>query len=224
VLEETLRAAILGNQAQIASNAWLAEVKAGEVDLREAAVALIAGPDLDAMCVAATKLLSSHQPREQLVAVYAEERFDEVRAGVRELLPVGANDVDRLHRLRIRFKRLRYTCEMLAQFMTVIDATGSEKKQRAKAHEAGLRFSATARDASRMQKELGLLHDADQALGGLKEATMSEDDRVAIESALMDLRDRLVRRSLAQLGKLPRRIVGDGPTVLTVEKPQLVRA
>lgn len=219
VLEDTLRSAILDNRARVASEAWLDEVKAGEAALRDAAIALIEGPDLEAMCATTRKMLRAGPVAQPVIADYSAARFDDVRGGVRALLPVRDDDVDRLHRLRIRFKRLRYTCELLAQFMTVMDATGPRKKDRARAHQAATRFSSTARDAARMQKELGLLHDADQALLSLSSAPLPAPDRESIETALLDLRGRLVRKSITQLQKLPKRIVGRGPTVVTVETP-----
>lgn len=220
VLEDTLRAAILDNHARAAAATWLDTVKAKEGDLRSAAVALLETRGLEDLFVGTRRLLTDGPRRDPLVAEYAESAFDAVREGVRELLPVEPTDVDRLHRLRIRFKRLRYTAEMLAQFMTVIDATGPAKKQRREAHKLATRFSSTARDAARMQKELGLLHDADQALALVTVADIPAEARAAMLTALTDLRRRLVERSLTLLGKLPRRIVGDGPVVVTAETPQ----
>ncbi len=54
-------------------------------------------------------------------------------------------DVDGMHELRIRFKRLRYTAELFAPIV-------------------GDRATAAAKAATRMQKRLGELHDLDEAL------------------------------------------------------------
>ncbi len=224
VLEDTLRSALLDTRARRSAATWLSAVRAGEADLRGAAVALIVGPELASMC-AETRVLVGRAPKRKLAAGdYAVACFDEVRAGVQELLPVAGRDVDRLHRLRIRFKRLRYTSEMLAQFMTVEAETHATEKQRRKAGRAGAKFTVAARQAARMQKELGLLHDADQALASLAQAPIAQADRNSLSSALIDLRTRLVRGSLAQLVRLPPRIVGEGPVAITAEIPRLVRA
>lgn len=223
VLDDTLRLAALDAHAQTVAAAWLGEVKAREADLRAGAVALINGPELAAMCTAARKMIAVEPKRNHAVSDYADDRFDDVRDGVRELLPVQGSDIERLHKLRIRFKRVRYTCEMLAQFMHVVDATGTRKKHRARALAAAGRFAESARLAARMQKELGLLHDADQAIIGLGRATMSDDDRAAVERALLALRARLVSRSLTLLAKVPDSIVGSGPVVVTGETPLRAR-
>ena len=220
VLADTLGATALDEPAQQVSSVWLAQVQSGEAELRAAAVDLIRGPDLGAMCEAVRKMLRSGPVREQTVGKFAEARFDDVRFGVRELLPVAPADIDRLHRLRIRFKRLRYTCEMLAQFMTVIDATGTRRKEREHARHAGTRFATTGRNAARMQKALGLLHDADQALLALAGAEMSEDDRLVIRGALTTLRGRIAQKSIEQLAKLPKRIVGTESVVAITGETQ----
>lgn len=219
VLEDTLRAALLDNRARAAAATWLDTVKAKEGDLRHAAVALLEAPGLEQLFADTRRVLADGPRSEPLVSDYAERGFLAVRDGVRELLPVAPDDVERLHRLRIRFKRLRYTSEMLAQFMTVLSATDPIKKQREDADDLATRFSSAARDAARMQKELGLLHDADRALAVVSDADIPAADRAAMLTALTDLRRRLVERSLNLLGKLPRRIVGDEPVVVATEIP-----
>ncbi len=211
VLEDTLRAAILDNRAQEAAAVWLREAKRQEGEMREQAVALVAGEELGELSNLIRRLLAGGPKRDPLVTDYADAGYEAVRQGVLELLPIGADDIEGLHRLRIRFKRLRYTSEMLTQFMTVIDATGRSKRERETAHKLAARYAAVARDASRMQKELGLLHDADQALAAVGTAPLEEPERVAIVTALSDLRRRLALRSLERLDKLPPRIVGETP-------------
>ena len=216
VLEETLRRASLDGQGQQASSRWLADVRSTEAELRAQVGELIAGPSLGALCADAMRLVEHPPKRDQRVPEFADACFSKVRGGVRELLPVAGRDVDRLHRLRIRFKRLRYTCETLAQFVTVFDAT--HRKKRSAYRRRARKFSSVARDAARMQKELGLLHDADMALISLRDTSMPAETRIAIEPALVELRSGLLDRSLTQLRQLPKRVVGKGAAVVTAEK------
>ena len=222
VLEDTLNAALLDNRAQKAAATWLTAVRQSETALRADARALIAGGALSELVTNTRSLMARPPKSDTTVRAYAEGCFDAVRAGVRELLPVREDDVERLHRLRIRFKRLRYTSEMLAQFMTLRESAGPKKKQRERAQKLAERYARAARNASRMQKELGLLHDADQALIALNTADINDDARRDIATAVMDLRGRRVVRSLEALTDLPKSLVGSGEII--AEKSPRARA
>lgn len=140
------------------------------------------------------------------------ERLDAVLTGVQEALgapmrrPVGlpalrneaigrlldevqkrargtdAADVDGMHKLRIRIKRLRYAIELLF----ADDAPTS----------AALKLS------SKLQKRLGELHDVDEALARMSKAMgLDRDARAAVGDALRRLRIETARKAVRDLEK-----------------------
>jgi CHAD domain-containing protein len=142
-------------------------------------------------------------PKRKLeMASYADSSIARARDDIEALLPVPPEDVDRLHRLRIRFKRLRYSAEMLRGAWTPDEAravvNSSLGRKRLK------KFKIVAEAASKLQKRLGLLHDADQALLALEaEQSLPGEGQAAIEQGLVDLRTRLVQRALESISELP---------------------
>jgi CHAD domain-containing protein len=121
------------------------------------------------------------------------------------MLPVSRDDVAALHRLRIRFKRLRYTAEMLDRFTGV----GQSKKKGASGDKRRSTFAKIAKQAQRMQKHLGTLHDADVALETVAAAeSLAEDDKEALTKGLLALRARLVDESVDAVEALPSTTLG----------------
>jgi CHAD domain-containing protein len=211
VLDETLAASMLDARSRAATAAWLAEQRAREDELRGQAVALVAGPELDACQTALLALLAAPPSHNPPIEDVARRRFARAVRRVQAHLPVAPADAAALHRLRIRFKRLRYVCELLGQFMAVVSAREVSERQRRAATAERPRFEAAAQDGAAMQKALGLLHDADEAIAVIPRARLDGDVRAAVLTALDDLRRRLAERALAQLAALPRELVGASP-------------
>jgi CHAD domain-containing protein len=202
VLDETIHLTRLDPPHAQAVRAWLDERARHEVMLRDAAVRQVAGPELDIALAKLRAHVARGPKRDESIRAFAKRRLKEARRDLRALLPVERSDVDGLHRLRIRFKRLRYTCEMLGQLMPGADAAASLRA-------SGTNHAAIARHAARMQKLLGLLHDVDVALDtvGADEA-MAEASREHLAAALTVLRRRHVDRGMAALLSLPDALLG----------------
>jgi CHAD domain-containing protein len=139
---------------------------------------------------------------------FARERLHGARAKVRESLPVDEDDVERLHRLRIRFKRLRYTAEMLGRFLTSQDAAAALRDE-PKTGAPRPNYAAVARLAARMQKALGTLHDVDQALGVVAvDEELATEVREELLLRLSTLREELARDATERLENLPEELFG----------------
>lgn len=209
--EEVLDETVAGVEIEPASRervaAWLRARSAREAVLRNEAVVLVNSPALDESFDALLALVAGGPKRDDGAEAFAERCLESARVGVHELLPVRRHDVDALHRLRIRFKRLRYTAEMLGRFMTHADASEALRVGGRRHH--GPNYAAVARLAARMQKVLGLLHDADQA-----RITVSDTDgldsstRLELLAALTKLREQLVDEAIARLQDLPEELFG----------------
>ncbi len=207
VLGETIALATLDDGARQEVADWLAERAQRERRLRREAVALIAGPELAEALSSLSAVVGAGPRRDEDAVAFAKRRLRRARKGVRALLPVDRSDAERLHRLRIRFKRLRYTAEMLGRFVTELDAALA--LQHETAGQERVNYAAVAKLAARMQKDLGLLHDADVAL----EAVAADEElapplRRALVDALGALRGRLADRAVAALGQLPSELLG----------------
>src|SRR5690606_24825320 len=144
VLGDTLALADLDPADRRAADRWLAERRAHEEALRQTAVDLVRGPDLEALFADLFALVTGPPKRDEPLASFAKARIAEAQERVGELLPVAPGDVARLHRLRIRFKRLRYVAEMLA------DLTHGHGGKRLRE-----RLAPSMRESARMQKLLG---------------------------------------------------------------------
>jgi CHAD domain-containing protein len=196
VLGETLDLAMLDDSARRAADRWLAERRSDEFELREAAVALVRGQELEEIFAALSTAIVGTPKRDVPLPAFADDRIADAQTGVAELLPVAGDDAARLHRLRIRFKRLRYVAEMLGELAGELD--------RAAAKPLRSRLDELTRQSARMQKLLGQLHDADQALmtlGDSRELELVEQG--PLRAALVALRERLVVRALEALATLP---------------------
>jgi CHAD domain-containing protein len=210
VLDETLQAALLPEACRPAIRAWLDERARHEDALREQAVQLIQGGELTA-ALAAARALAAGKPKkgDEPLPQFAWELLRQAQREVRALLPVAREDTAGMHRLRIRFKRLRYTAEMLGGFMTGYDAaealrTAAPRRPRPEPH-----YAAVAKLAARMQKDLGLVHDADVALATVAAADdLDPHARAALGEALLGLRAKLGDRAMERLAQMPVELIG----------------
>lgn len=200
VLAETLELCAFDETERGAVERWLSQRREREARLRDAVVEELLGPSLEEAFSALTALLSEGPRRDEALRRYARRRLSDVRDEVAELLPVDDDDIEALHRLRLRFKRLRYVGEMLQGFLEAFP--DDERKGLRK------RLSRTVRSAAAMQKLLGQLHDADAALIALPEEPLDEADRAVLARGLRASRDRLAARSLRRLRKMHPSVVG----------------
>jgi CHAD domain-containing protein len=154
VLHETLGELELPRRTRRALDAWIRSRGRHERELRKTAVDfLVSGADAPAkpsLEAALTALEASVRPRrkgKQSAASLARSALDAAIAGVRASGAASpkATDPAAMHALRIREKRLRYTAELFAEVLP-----GESSR--------------LAKDAARMQKRLGELHDLDQAI------------------------------------------------------------
>jgi CHAD domain-containing protein len=211
VLEETLAASILDARSRAVMATWLGEQRAHEDELRAQAVALVAGPELEIVNAALLDLLASPPRKNPPVHKLAQKRFARAVRRVRAHLPADGSDSQALHRLRIRFKRLRYLSEMLGHFMSIVVTRQVSERQRLVVERDLLIYREAVPHATAMQKALGLLHDADEALLVVERARIGGDARAAVLTALHDLRRRLAERALGLLATLPPTLVGHAP-------------
>jgi CHAD domain-containing protein len=111
--------------------------------------------------------------RDRRITKFARRAVERARREVDRRRGARPDDAEALHRLRIAYKRLRYTTDTFA------DALPSD-------------LSALAQPAARFQGRLGDLHDVDVALGCVRRArTLSGDARAELLAALA--REREVR-------------------------------
>jgi CHAD domain-containing protein len=195
VLTDTVVSSPLVDTSETPVRAWLEARRRAADDLRDDAIRLLRDDVLagafEDLRVAVHKRPDKDMPAHR----FAARRLAAGRAGVAELLPIARDDVAGLHRLRIRFKRLRYTAEMLERFMKAVK--GGKKRKNAP-------YARVAKHAQQMQKELGLLHDADVALETVAaDGDLAPEHRAALTTALLELRGQLVDRCLERLSRLP---------------------
>jgi CHAD domain-containing protein len=181
VLRETLSALELGPKARADLDRWLAARARQERALRRRVVALLttpSGPEPslgDALSHLERRLGRRH-PVEMAAGDLAERAVGDAMAEVRSHLDAGPADVARMHALRIRYKRLRYTTELFSEIL-------------------GERGEALVKASARMQKRLGELHDIDEALKRVARArSLSRATAGALRKALRGDRKKLADR------------------------------
>lgn len=199
VLADTIAAIDLEPGTRAAVSGWLDDHRRHQDGLRDQAMEKIAGRELEDAFAALFDTLGERPGKDPSIERFAAQRLSEVQAGVAELLPVARDDVAGLHRLRIRFKRLRYTCEMLDRFIGVAHK-GKKSSQ----------FAKIAKPAKEMQKILGLLHDADVAIATVAATdALAAEDRDAVTRGLLELRSRLVDESVSRLDAISPSVLGE---------------
>jgi CHAD domain-containing protein len=194
VLASTLRAVDLDEPGREALERWLVERRAHERELRDEVVRLVGEPALDESLAGLGELIAGPLADEP-AALFGRDRIEVAWRAVAAMLPVGAYESERLHELRILFKRLRYVAELVER-----QYPGGAEVAHA---EVGIDTAALARNAARMQDALGKLHDADQALVLLDGAAqgIEPDARGALMVGLRARRGVLVESALAELGR-----------------------
>jgi len=120
--------------------------------------------------------------RDRRLAKFGRRAVERARREVDRRRGARPDDADALHRLRIAYKRLRYTVETFA------DALPSD-------------LAALAQPAARFQGRLGDLHDVDVALGCVRRArTLSGEARAELRAALGREREMRVAAYGRELG------------------------
>jgi CHAD domain-containing protein len=182
VLEETLTGAAHGPGYQ----AWLRRRKTREAKLRRAVVARIERGELDRarLMLKALLVFPVAPDRDVDLARFARRTVERARRKVESRRDVEATDVTGMHDLRIAYKELRYSIELLADALP-IDAR------------------AQLEPATVFQKRLGELHDVDVAIEVVRNARgLSELVRAEALASLASLRDKRVKKYLRELDPL----------------------
>ncbi|MDP9148899.1 MAG: CHAD domain-containing protein, partial [Myxococcota bacterium] len=123
--------------------------------------------------------------RDRRLAKLASAAVEKARRGVERRRNAPLDDSDSLHRLRIAYKRLRYTVEAFGE------ALGPETR-------------ALAHSSSRFQKQLGAIHDVDVALGFVRRArVLSQPAKDELLVALGRERDRWEAAYKSELKRSP---------------------
>jgi CHAD domain-containing protein len=196
VLEETL--SDVGNAP--AFTTWLEKRRARERKLRRAVVTRLERGDLDrARLLLKALLVFPVPPKSDIdLARFARRTVERAQRGVDAKRDVTIEDVVGLHDLRIAYKELRYSIELLADALPI--------DQRAMLEPATV-----------FQKRLGELHDVDVAIEVIRKAKpLPPETRAEVLAALDAMRDRRVRKYVRELDPLA---AADAPAQLaeTVE-------
>lgn len=184
VLEETLRDADVTGRPEF--HAFLRARQNRERKLRRAVVARIQQGDLDRARLLLKALLVFPVPPKLDVdlARFARRTVERARIRVEDKRDVSPDDVLGMHELRIAYKELRYSVELLAEALP-IDAR------------------ALLEPATVFQKRLGEIHDVDVAIEVVKGArSLPEGTRADVLEALRSKRDRRVAKYLRELDPL----------------------
>jgi CHAD domain-containing protein len=185
VLHETLLSLDLPRRTRRALEAWLRSRGRLEREQREAAVRLLtspadaqAAPSLDHALTALESVIRSRKQGKEAAVGVARSAIDTAIRGVRELAVIASatEDPAAMHALRIGEKRLRYTAEIFAEVLPGESAR-------------------LVKEATRMQKRLGELHDFDQATTVILQArSLARPARPMVLEALREARARLAAR------------------------------
>ncbi len=182
VLEETLD----GASADETFTTWLAGRSARERRLRRAVVARIERGELDRarLLLKALLVFPVDPENDRELARFARRTVERARHGVEERRDVPASDVLGLHDLRIAYKELRYSIELLAEALPIDDR-------------------AMLGPATVFQKRLGEIHDADVAIEVVKAAKgLDEATRAHALEELTQKRRKRVGKYLRELDPL----------------------
>jgi CHAD domain-containing protein len=195
VLTETLSGLDVSDETREVLRRYLAHRRADETRMRRAVARMLAGhgrgralrelsgEKLTAALRALAELVRRGPTRELSVHALALAALGRAVAEVRAFAAdLEAEDVAAMHQLRIRFKRLRYTAELLAK-------------------DAGLDGELEKRAAA-MQKLLGRLHDLDEARRRLQHSrSIARGARAELLVALTEARRVTARRCQEALGE-----------------------
>ena len=182
VLEETLEGVVEGPEL----GAWLENRKSREAKLRQAVIARIERGDLDrARLMLKALLVFPVEPERNVdLARFARRTVERARRKVESKRDVEVTDVTGMHDLRIAYKELRYSIELLADALP-IDAR------------------AQLEPATVFQKRLGELHDVDVAIEVIENTKgLSAGAREQALASLAGLRTKRVNKYLRELDPL----------------------
>jgi CHAD domain-containing protein len=189
VLRETLIALELPAPSRADVDAWLVRRARQERVRRRRVGALIAAtdpgsasaPSLPEALAHLERRVGRRRPSERGAGTVAEDALAAAAADVADRLHALPSDGAAMHELRIRYKRVRYTAELFAPVI-------------------GEGAGALVKEAARMQKRLGELHDLDEALVRIHRARgLPEATRAAVARALVRARARQSTRIRSDL-------------------------
>lgn len=164
--------------------AWLNLRRTRERRLRGALVRAVRGGDLERGRKLLEALLAFRVDprRDRRLAKFARRAVERARRGVERRRDTRLDDADGLHRLRIAYKRLRYTAETFAEALP-------------------RDLAALAQPAARFQGKLGDLHDVDVAILCVRRArALTDEGRAALLGALAREREARVTAYARELG------------------------
>ena len=186
VRDEEVLLELLGSLASAGPDvrAWLDGRQRRERRLQGALRRMLRAGDLDRgrRLMAALLEFRIKPSQDRRLAKFARRTVEEALQDVERRRGTATDDAAGLHRLRIAYKRLRYTVETFA------DALPAEQ-------------GALARAAARFQGRLGDLHDVDIAIACVRAArALSEDGRAALLATLARTRSARVAAYERELG------------------------
>lgn len=182
VLEETLE----GASAHPRFGAWLSGRKSREQKLRRALVVQIERGELDRarLMLKALLVFPVDPERDVELSRFARKTVERARRKVETMRDVEPSDVIGLHDLRIAYKELRYSIELLADALP-IDAR------------------AQLEPATVFQKRLGEIHDVDVAIEVIRNSkTLVADAKEEALASLAAHRERRLHKYLRELDPL----------------------
>ena len=200
VLLELIASVVSGGVSHPDVQAWLDTRRRRESRLRGALSKTLRSGELERGRGLLEALLAFRidPSRDRRITKFARRAVERARREVDRRRGARPDDAEALHRLRIAYKRLRYTVE------TFEGALPSDTAQ-------------LAQGAARFQKRLGDVHDVDVAIGAVRRArTLTEEGRSDLLAALYRLRvDRIAayarERGVAIAASVPplaRQLVG----------------
>jgi CHAD domain-containing protein len=199
-LGETLEALGIDDPAFAA---WRERRRAREVRLRAAVIShLRAGEVARARRMLRGLLLFPVKAsRNESLGKFARRVVNGARKEVESLRDAPTSDTERLHALRIEYKKLRYAAEIFAEALP-------------------LDLAVVAEPAARFQKRLGDIHDIDVALSAIARARgLPPELRAHVAAALVEARARKARKYLDDMSPSTREEPDDAPL-----RPSLRRA
>lgn len=139
--------------------------------------------------------------RNEPLGKFARRVVNSARKDVESLRDVPTSDIERLHALRIQYKKLRYAAEMFAEVLP-------------------LDLAVVAEPAARFQKRLGDIHDIDMALLAISRARgLPAETRSRVALALVEARAKKTKKYLEDMAPSIREETADEP-----QRPALRRA
>jgi CHAD domain-containing protein len=183
-LEETLEALHVEDPTFLA---WRVRRRVRETRLRSVVLARLRAGELSrARRMLRALLLFPVKPsHDDALGKFARRAVNGARKDVESLRDVPTSDVERLHALRIHYKKLRYAAEMFAEALP-------------------LDLAVIAEPAARFQKRLGDIHDIDMALLAIARARgLPEATRAHVAAALVEARAKKARKYLDDMAPAP---------------------